>query len=396
MLLVVMLFGMATALLVYGMVDTNSLAVRRDRDTAAAFAEVKRALIGWSVARDPSIHGANARPGELPCPDMKNDGFEDGSCVAGALGRVPWKTLGIPEPKDAAGETLWYTVAGPFRIWNMNNTIIDNDTKGNLTVYLDSTAAMITTQAVAVIFSPGAAIGAQDRSCTVGVNCTATGQCTTSPASLTPKCNPANYLDLETVTGVNNATTNGPFISAPTSYTPPPGFNDKVIVITTADLMPVVEKRVASEMLRLLSDPITGYRAKSACGCYPWAANNFDDDSVTGRTQGMVPIEVALPEPWGSAGIPSVPSWMIGSNEWGKKFYYAIAPSESQDHTVGTITVNGASKNLVLITTGPAGASRPSTNLADYVDDAENRDGGTIYLTPSSTAYARDRIYTIP
>jgi hypothetical protein len=86
---------------------------------------------------------------------------------------------------------------------------------------------------------------------------------------------------------------------------------------------------------------------------------------------------------------------MVGSNEWGKKFYYAIAPSESEDHTAGTITVNGASKNLVLITTGPAGASRPNTNLVDYVDDAENRDGGTIYVTPLSTAYARDRVYTI-
>jgi len=391
MLLVVLgIFGLVTALVVYAMTDTTSLALRRDQNTAAVFAEVKRALIGWSVQRDPSLHGSNARPGELPCPDMNNDGFEDGSCAAGALGRVPWKTLGIPEPKDSAGETLWYSVAGPFRIWNMNNTIIDNDTKGNVTVYQDSTAVAITTQAVAVIFAPGAVVGAQDRGCTVGVNCTVEGQCTTAPASLTPKCNPANYL--ETAATVNNATTNGPFISASASDT----FNDKAMAITTAELMPVVEQRVAREMLRLLSDPITGYRANSVCGCYPWAANNFDDDSVTGRTQGMVPIEVALPEAWGSGTIPSVPPWMIGGNEWGKKFYYAIAPSESQDHTVGSITVNGVSKNLVLITTGPAGASRPSTILTDYVDDAENSDGGTIYMTPSSTAYARDRLYTFP
>ena len=163
MLLVVMLFGMATALLVYGMVDTSSLVLRRDKDTAAVFANVKQALIGWSVQRTSSGALPNARPGELPCPDMNNDGFEDGNCAAGALGRVPWKTLGIPEPKDGAGETLWYAIAGPFRIWGVNNNPINSDTKGNLAVYQDSTASAVTTQAIAVLFAPGVAQGAQNR-----------------------------------------------------------------------------------------------------------------------------------------------------------------------------------------------------------------------------------------
>ncbi len=175
MLMLVGLFGLATALLVYAMTDTTSLALRRDRDTAATMAEVKRALIGWSVQRTPSGSLPNARPGEFPCPDMNNDGLEDGTCVAGAIGRVPWKSLGIPEPKDADGETLWYAIAGPFRIWNVNSDPIHSDTKGNITVYQDSTASVITSEAIAVLFAPGTALGVQNRDSVATALCPTTG-----------------------------------------------------------------------------------------------------------------------------------------------------------------------------------------------------------------------------
>jgi len=358
-----MIIGIAATLLIYGMVDTTAAALRRDQDTAALLAQAKQALIGRAVAD-------STRPGSLPCPDIDDDGSAESTVAYGGvcpsyIGRLPWKTLGLPDSRDASGERLWYALFPAFRD-HSSAGLLDVDTKGGLTVYQDSTATVLTAQAVAVIFAPGPVVGGQVR----------------DSASAN---NPANYLDA--TGGVNNAVAGGPYIGAQASST----FNDKLLVITTTDLMPPLERRVAREMLVLLQS----YRSLSACACYPWASNNFDDDSVTGRTQGMVPIEDALPESWGSAGIPGVPSWMIGSNEWGKKFYYAIAPSESEDHTAGTITVNSASKNLALITTGPAGASRPNTNLADYVDDAENRDGGTIYITPSSAAYARDRIYTI-
>jgi hypothetical protein len=107
----------------------------------------------------------------------------------------------------------------------------------------------------------------------------------------------------------------------------------------------------------------------------------------------MVPTEVALPGR-GQGQFPAL-SWMIGTNN-GEEVLLRDRPSESADHTAGTISADGASKELVLITTGPAGANRPSTNLADYVDDSENRDGGIVYITPAPTAYARDRLYTFP
>ncbi|MGH8731302.1 MAG: hypothetical protein ACREVF_06270, partial [Burkholderiales bacterium] len=144
--------------------------------TTDALAQAREALIGWSVQRTSSVLLPNARPGELPCPDINPlDGFEDGSCAAGAIGRVPWKTLGIPEPKDDAGETLWYAVAGPFRIWSLNGTVINSDARGDLTVYQDSTASAITTKAVAVLFTAGAALGTQNRDPVATALCPTTG-----------------------------------------------------------------------------------------------------------------------------------------------------------------------------------------------------------------------------
>ncbi len=361
--MVVMLVGIAAVLLVYGMVDTTSAALRRDQDTAALLAQAKQALIGRAVAD-------STRPGSLPCPDIDDDGSAESTVAYGGvcpnyIGRLPWKTLGLPDLRDASGERLWYALFPAFRD-HSSAGMLDVDTKGGLTVYQDSSATVVTLQAVAVIFAPGLVIAGQNR----------------DPASAN---NPANYLDA--TGGVNNAIAGGPFIGAQPSST----FNDKLLVITTADLMPPVERRVAREMLALLQS----YRSLSACACYPWASNDFDDDSVTGRFRGMVPIEDALPESWGSLGL-TVPPWIIGTNEWGKRFYYAIAPNESENKTGGTLTVDGAAKNLVLITTGPAGASRPSSNLSDYVDDAENSDGDNTFQTPSSPAYARDRLYTIP
>ena len=442
MLLVVMLLGMATALLVYGMVDTNSLAVRRDRDTATAFAEVKRALIGWSVQR---TSGAlpNARPGELPCPDINPlDGFEDGNCAAGALGRVPWKTLGIPEPKDGAGETLWYAIAGPFRIWGVNSNPINSDTKGNLTVNngefdvingIYNVTSTITIEAVAVLFAPGASLGTQNRDTAASALCPTTG--TTIARNLCA----ANYL--ETAAGVNNSTTNGPFISAPTSYTPPPGFNDKVMVITTADLMPIVEQRVAREVRTILQNYKTATAAlgyNGGAGIYPWAdCSNGTSDYPSappgppypdGSNRGRFPSFNAYPVNWGVSGTPTIPNWFSNQGatnfNWGWVIYYSVGRNHLEGggapcgtcETVGSgsppsdgsLSVNGAfGKEVVIIMTGPAGASRPLDGLGSgicgtaqwsaYLEDGANNDLlDDRYVTPSSTAFARDRIYTIP
>jgi hypothetical protein len=427
LILVVMLFGTAAALFVYGMVDTTTLAIQRDKNTAAAFADVKRALIGWSGQRTPSVPLPNARPGELPCPDINPlDGIEDGNCAVGAIGRVPWKTLGIPEPKDDAGETLWYAIAGPFRIWSLNGTVINSDTKGNVTVYRDSTASAITTEAVAVLFAPGAAQGTQNR------HPVATALCPTTGTTIARNVCAANYLD--SVGGINNATPNTntsppSFISAPRSGT----FNDRVMVITTADLMPLVEVRVARELLTILQT----YKNNTACactnlagnppgniGCYPFAdmADGYSDAQPyawyagEGRNRGRIPTLGAAPHDWGTnpcgTPLPTLPGWFVNNN-WRLVVYYTagrnfLGPGVCSTCTASTLTVNGVSgKQVVILMPGPLLGTPPrapvaldnSTYWQYYFDDPdwENRDfANDVYVTPTSTAYTRDRIFTIP
>jgi hypothetical protein len=433
MLLVVMLFGMATALFVYGMVDTNALVLRRNKDTAAAFADVKLALVGWSAARTPTGPSPNARPGELPCPDIDNTGNDPGGCSVGAIGRVPWKSLGIPEPKDSAGETLWYAIAGPFRYYHPTNNPdpIHSDTKGNITVYQDSTASAITTEAVAVLFAPGASLGTQNRD-------TSTALCPTTGTTIARNLCAANYL--ETAATVNNSITNGPFILAQSSDT----FNDKVMAITTSDLMPIVEQRVAREMRTILEN----YRIATAAqgynggaGIYPWADCTDGTSDTDYPNRGRIPWQNAAPVNWGSGtpATPSLPNWFTNqgstSYNWAWVIYYSVGKNYLENFGAScsidvrwgcepgqtSLSVNGVwGTRVVIFMPGPAGGSRPGVPYVgdvvggwgtanwglgicnadywqSYLDDPINNDvDDDRYITPTSTAYARDRLYTIP
>ena len=114
----------------------------------------------------------------------------------------------------------------------------------------------------------------------------------------------------------------------------------------------------------------------------------------------MAPMEDALPETWGSLGI-SVPAYISGSNaKWGRLVYYAISECASDGAPAppgcSRLFYFGDSRDLVLITPGPAGLSRPSTNLADYFEDLENRDNNDQFVVPSATTYARDYVYSCP
>jgi hypothetical protein len=400
------LLGLVAAL--YAAVGTSSVAIanRQSDATAKTMAEVKEALIGWSASRTPTAANPDARPGELPCPDTDNNGYaenddnnngvDEGSCAAGSIGRVPWKTLGIEEPKDSAGETLWYTLSGNFRVYrsaapHINTSPITSDTLGTLTVYQESTSATITSQAIAVIFTPGASLGTQDRSSTSTMSCTAP-----SGTYFRSQC-ASNYLD--TFDGINNASINGPYIQAGATS----DFNDRLLVITSADLMPAVEQRVAKEIRTLLES----YR--SGAGFYPWA-DISNGSSDVGLNRGRFPCNPAgtAPVAWGSAipATPSLPNWLTngcGVDGWASVIYYAagqLSLSGGCTTCVPTcfdlsLRVDGTcGTRLALLTPGAASAARAWT--AGYFENAENTDGDDSYVTPTSTLYNRDRIFVLP
>ena len=379
---------------------SNSIADQQARNVEIELGVARDALIGWSASRTPPVGGANARPGDLPCPDMNNDGFEDGSCVAGAIGRVPWKTLNIPEPKDSSAETLWYAIAGPFRNYNMNSAPINSDTLGNLTLYLDSSATTLTSQAIAFIFVPGASLGTQNR------DPSATALCATTGTTIARNLCASNYL--EATGGGNNAQTGGPFIQAQSSGT----FNDRLLVITNAELMPVVEQRVAREVRTILQN----YKTLSACACYPWADISTGVSDL-GLNRGRVPALGAVPEDWGTGAIPALPAWYL-NNDWRWVIYYSAGQNFLDGAGAGctscvdaTLSLNGIPGNeVVIITPGPLLGASPRAPVPGndptfwqyYFEDGQNSDhktdttGNDLYVTPTSTAYTRDRIFTIP
>jgi hypothetical protein len=394
---------------VVGQLDANSIAREREQVTARSLAEAKVALIGWSAARGSA---GNPRPGELPCPDTSspgtaNYGNEAGTCSAGAIGRLPWKSLGIGELKDGYGETLWYAIDGSFRTRSTNNNPINSDTRASMQVYTPDGTALLTqtgAEAVAIVFAPGPIIGGQLRS-------TTTEQTTAS-----------NYLDFAGPPTIptlrNNATTNGPFILGPVvDATGSPLVNDRLLVISAHDLMAVVEKRVAKEISTLL----TSYFV--ANGYYPYPANHNDPSCLDVGPLGY--LTSCSGDPSACRGrlpmddLSSVPVWLF-YNHWGQVIHYAASTNKLASIPTGclpsaTLTVDGNPVSGLIFTPGtPLGgivrnAPGQSIQLSDYLEDAVNQDGWTglpsanHYCTPGSaacvpvpSANSNDKLYVLP
>jgi hypothetical protein len=379
-----------------------------DQVTADAMTIARSALIAHAVTGGIA---AGTRPGEFPCPDKNNDGIAETACATGALGRIPWKTLGIPAPRDAEGEILWYAVGSTFRNAASQSPVtpINSETLGNLTVRIAGSATPIATQAVAVIISPGAVVGDQNRASAGSASCSATG------TNEVPNRCASNYL--ESYDGVNNASASGPFISVGTKELS--SFNDRLLFIRTADVIPPVEQRVGSE----LRDLLIKYRSGSICNCYPWAADwgVFTGQSITGRNRGRFPI-ITLPHNWGIAGTPALPAW-VAANNWQHVTYYSAGQSQLDVSTNACTTcsastalsvVEASGTDLVsalLLTPGTPRntVARPSTQLVDYFEHAQNTDSLTgpncpaagvgaaacdTYADPASTTLDRDRLFT--
>lgn len=293
-LLAILAIGFGAAF--YAFISPANSAIERDKITAAALAQAKEALIGYAVGVS-NLAGGD-RPGDLPCPDLNDSGSPGASwtsnCDAQTLriGRLPWKTLGLPDLRDSSGERLWYAVSINFKDDTRtactvpgNAGCLNSDARGTITLR-NSAGAVIHDGAnpdpftpsgiIAVIFAPGAVLQRQDgvqqiRDCS-GAGCiVASGVCN---GAATAKCNPINYLDV-----LNGIEDNANF----TDGSPTDGFingmirdasgnvivNDRLITITYNDLMPALQRRVAKEALNCLT---TYASITQNSGRYPWAA----------------------------------------------------------------------------------------------------------------------------
>ncbi|MDR1423039.1 MAG: hypothetical protein LBI92_00270 [Azoarcus sp.] len=137
-----------------------------ETDAAALLAAAKTALIGYAVAYPETHPGHDA--GYLPCPDTANTGSTAiGACHErghGALGRLPYRTLGLPIPGDGANPCLWYAVSGSFK-HNPKAQTLNWDSPGQFEI-IDSAGRVLGGDghsAVVALFAPGAASPGQNR-----------------------------------------------------------------------------------------------------------------------------------------------------------------------------------------------------------------------------------------
>lgn len=202
--------------------------LERERRSLQALQEAKAALIAYAASYAWGNDGANDQPGALPCPAADDIGTAGGSCSATAstrVGRLPWKTIGAQELRDASGEILWYAVDAKFHKLNgVHSTVINSDTQATMSVTGSAPASNV----VAVIIAPGVALNGQDR-----INSTI-----------------SNYLESTNASGTDTFVTK----AAPDTFNNLTDrevvFNDKIVVITQADLMAVVEPAVAARIER--------------------------------------------------------------------------------------------------------------------------------------------------
>ena len=281
---------------------------QRARITERALAQAREALLAYGAERPIS---REVGPGYLPCPDTDDDGWAQATCgsLSGhlgqdeRLGRLPWKTLGLPDLRDGHGERLWYAVSSRHK--GLLNCAASRECRemtpasalGAITIRDRSGAVVHDGRladprraadggAVAVVIAPGPALTRADgreqvRECRPG-DCDALGRCLTDPPWRAARCDPANYLDVAPARAgaEDNATFHdrndaaGRALNADGFIHGPiltPGgdvaVNDRLAVLAYNDLMPRVMARIALEMAHCLRERAGGLpQPEAACG----------------------------------------------------------------------------------------------------------------------------------
>jgi len=359
LLLLLAIVGMATIFaLVAGLnKSAGDLARARERKTYAALAQAKAALIAYALTyKDTHDNPGKSYtvPGYLPCPDLGSpligEGAAAGSCGASlvsAIGRLPWKTLGLDPLKDGSGECLWYAVSGRYK--NNPNRVSGNASISNMMNWdTDGQFAVVDGQgktlagsspddsAVAVILAPGGALSGQDR----------------APAANTASCG-GHYAAgdyLESADGIDNSvvsrTAGAPstFIAGAASDT----FNDKLAYVTRADIWNAIKKRAdfnnyLRAMTRRAAECIAMYgsrNSKRSDRRLPWASSvllssssaqtyavNARHDDTAGRSYGRLPFSVD------DSGRYSNNSISTGISEYGSRGAYIFTDSSYCSYT---------------------------------------------------------------
>lgn len=165
-LMLVLILSAVTYLV--GGLDPGTVTSSREKQTQAALAEAKAALIGDAVEKQGSTLSSSTPAVTLSNPDLgtgANEGDETANAGAidySAIGRFPWRSLGTVALKDGSGECLWYAVSGRFKTYTHTAMPLNWDTQGQIDV-IDEKGNQLATNLAALVIAPGQVLAGQNR-----------------------------------------------------------------------------------------------------------------------------------------------------------------------------------------------------------------------------------------
>lgn len=370
--------------------------------------QAREALIGYALAyADTHL---NSPPGFLPCPDNDGDGNADAPCGSvnnTVMGRLPWKTLGLPPLKDASGSCLWYAVSGRYK--ENPAGALSTDTEGQFLLFdadLNSlNGAGLNEAPIAIVFAPGHTQSSQGRAMTAA----AVTECGSTVAGDNVNLS-ANYL--EVLAGINNAngsSTSGTLLGQPINPVPNTGysayvsagpvaqtFNDTLTAIS-ADDFGQVYRRMQQWVGERVRQCLSSYAANNG-GRLPWpavldpsAAPSYADNSTQKRF-GRISGNLA-----NTAGDGLDPDWSVDPQQpgmqcfdwsWWPDFremvFYGLDDSVDPQGGPGPVTlsidITGA-EVVILIAGRITGVQHRQTNiekgtLSNYLESGNVIDAG--------------------
>lgn len=275
-MLVILVMGGAAFLV--SSLSTTALKTARQEKTAEALAQAREALIG-RAAKDENM------PGSLPCPDTDNDGSAEllsGNVCPSYIGRLPWRTLKLPDLRDESGERLWYVLSTNFRDDNSAQPLNSNS-QGQLSI----TGNLAMGNVAAIVIAPGAPLCGKSHNSNSASDYLEAGDGSSTSYALR---------------SFSNDCTSSPY-------------NDNLVAITSSQLFQNVERLVGNEFKRILNTYF------AAWGAFPFAAPfadpsdplNFAGQAFPAKYEGLLPIGTNVMPTWAAAPSISFSGVIIGS-----------------------------------------------------------------------------------
>ena len=365
LLLFVIALVMAASYVLLKKVNQGSSDARRDNYTLQQLKLAREALRGYAL-NGLDIVTATTKPGRLPCPDYNLDGNLDGlsdPCISSGIniqpGRLPWRTLGVGELRDASNEPLWYVPAIEFDGATAINSNIDNTP-----LRINGGIAPL----VAIVLAPGAVLGSQSR----------------PPGNPVAQLNPAQYFeDINALGGTA-------YVTTPANSATP--FNDRLLAIRLDRFMPLLEQRVLRELAGKLK----------LAPAFPNPAETGTTDCNNSIPDGLLPTSVKAGTSCDvtSAALPVYPDWFVSDN-WQKLIWYAMKPGYPAS-SLDIMLANGTSTNAqaLLFSPGPpiAGQLSPRPLLppvTELLEDGANTNRDTNYIEPVNSPANNDQLLIV-